>query len=223
MKYLVLILMMIYVGVCDEYTLRVSDNPTLGVVTIHDSDINYAHTDTNDVVTATLDSFSLIATDMGGNNSENTQLYVLIIPKLSMHLYIVPNPMEIVGHNVKKFSTSFDENFNISMYGMDNEGSAVVLLFDRDINPYESTGRIRIFDAVGNMITDYMPIHFGKNQQGQSVGVCVWNGRNIYGRVVGPASYVVYVEVHVVADMIIDDAINDIDTTYMKVIGVKYK
>ncbi len=223
MKYLLLLLIIVYFGVCDEHTLNITQSPTLGDVIAYDSTLSYTHTDTNDIQRSTLDSFTLVAIDNAGNISNNTKLYVLIVPKLEMQTYIVPNPLEIVGNNVKDFIPSFNSNFNISIYGMENKGSAVVLIFDRKINEYESNGRIRVLDAVGNVITDYLPIHFGTNSNGQSIGVCVWNGRNLYDRVVGPASYVVYIEVHVVAEMFTDDGVNEINETYIKVIGVKYK
>lgn len=224
MKYIILLLLIISSStIADEYTLKVVTTPTLGDVDVLDSSINYSHTDTNDITRATLDSMTIMAIDDAGNTSDDTKLYILIVPKFEMELYIVPNPMEVVGGNVKEFTSSFSDRFNISMYGMDNKGAAIILLFDREIDEYQSTGRIRVFDAVGNSITNYIPIQFGTNTDGQDIGVCVWNGRNTANRIVGPSSYVVYIEVHIVAQIETDDGINEINNTYIKVVGVKYR
>jgi hypothetical protein len=169
-----------------------------------------------------VDSFSLRAVDIAGNEGDENILYVLILPKLEMQIYIVPNPMEIIGNNVKDIYKSFDDEFNISAYNLGKQGSVLLLLFDRDIDVYNSKGRVKIFDAVGNTVTDYINVTFGYSSNNTPMGVCIWDGRNTNGRIVSPNSYLAYIEIYVTAKVFVDDGINEINTSYKKLIGVKY-
>ena len=223
MKVLIFILSLIIFTMCDDYTISIKSNPTLGSISVDNHKLTYSHTDTTDIRRATLDSISIIVTDDSDTLKDTSELFILIIPKFELDLYIIPNPMTIIGSNVKCIDKGVMDKFDISVFDMGDKGSALIVLFDRSIDKYNSSGRIKIFDPVGNPITSYMNIKFGTTDDGQDIGVCVWDGMNENNRLVGASGYAMYIELHVKSDIIIDNETNSIDQSFMKVVGVKYE
>jgi len=224
MKALLFIVMLISLGLSDSYKIMIQDVPTIGTVNVYnDSSLTYKHTDTNDITIATLDSFTVISKDGADNSSDETPMYVWVIPQFKLDVFVLPNPFEIIGGNVKEISPDIDNYFNISMHGIPNNGTAIIVRSDRPLDEFSSFGRVDIFDCVGTNLAKNIPMSFHKSSDGRSIGVGVWNGKNLNGRSVGSGMYVAYIEIHATAETAIDGDINTLKQTYNKVIGVRTK
>jgi len=184
MKSLLLILLLYILSFSDDYTLSITKDPTRGNIGVDDKYLTYTHDSIDDISTIVVDSFEVTAID-NNDNEGRAESYVLIIPTSKLDLYVLNNPLSVIGHNVKKL-TGLPMDIGIYNY---KEGMIFVLDGDVDI----TYGRISIFDPVGNLINNHTI--FETRTKDNLTFIAIWDGRNNFGRVVGPGSYVVYIEI----------------------------
>ena len=232
MKRIIILLLSCMFIFGDDYKLSISEQPTRGDVSISDKSITYTHNKTDDINTIVVDSIEIYATDDANNKSNNVSDYILIIPTNKLELYILNNPLEIVGHNIHNVSGLPSEYDDILSVYKNGDGMIFILSGDIDVR----SGRLVIFDPVGNMINNQT--FFDSRSKNDLTFIAVWDGRNNNGRIVGLGSYVVYIEVEYVERINskkykLPDGFEDVDIpdnlysedntqTFNAVIGIKY-
>ena len=155
----ILLLSTIIYGQLFVDSIHIIDSSVYGSVVSEGSYVDYVHSGTFPLYDTLLDSFSVIVT-VDGIESDTVYEYIKIIPDFRLSISVYPNPVYSV-HTTLSVRSSISVDDMISQY--------------------------KIFDAVGNSITDWTSMTF--NGSDHSVGI--WDLRNKNGRRVASGSYLV--------------------------------
>jgi hypothetical protein len=69
-----------------------------------------------------------------------------------------------------------------------------------DSDTTKHSGSVRIFDQVGNAVSDEFEMQFMELERGIMAGVAVWDVHNQSGRVVAPKAYVAIINIRLVLE-----------------------
>jgi len=203
------------------YTLSIVVDPMEGVATIDDGMVSYTHPN---LVRGSFvyDSFFIELEDANGM-MDTARYTIIVIPKETIDYHIIDNPLII--HNNTPAPINYDvlDYLNISAYKY-NYGSAIIIRTRLSLTLNDCSGIINIFDAVGNRVVSDMDMDWVTASDGKNVGVGVWDGRNLNGRVVGSGAYLVIINATLRYEIFTENGpvLETKHVSYRMMIGVKY-
>jgi len=173
-----------------DYTLHVVDEPKYGEVSVYGTSLYYSAPITDIIL---LDSFSIYAENT--LKSDVTYQYVLIMPISKSKLYAI--------YHLDPYDLFTDP---ISFYS--NDEIFIVILSDHRFLD-NSLGSVKIYDAVGNKLTNEIPMRVSKTTNGQWALYTMWDKINLNGRLVASGAYIAIVR----AKLIFNDKKEEIINT----------
>jgi len=221
MKYVILSVLL-FIVLIYPYTISIVVDPAEGEASIDSGMVSYFYPYDVDG-SFILDSFSVELVDVNGMS--DTALYkVIVIPREEINYYVLPNPMVVSGNNADELSYDVLNYLNLSAYKYQH-GSAILLSTRLDLDLQKCHGVMTIFDAVGNAIARDLPMEWLISTDNKRIGVAVWNGRNLNGRIVGSGAYVVFIDANLQYDIYSPDGVQTElkHVVYKVMVGVKYK
>jgi hypothetical protein len=120
------------------------------------------------------------------------------------------------GHEAKKLDEGLINHYK--MYDNKDKGVAIIVEAKGPVSNLEiQSGNVRIFDQIGNAVSEQMPMNFVVSNKGAVSGVAVWDAKNEKGRNVGAGTYLAVVNV----SMVFYDRSSRVERSYRKMIQVK--
>jgi hypothetical protein len=144
--------------------------------------------------------------------------------ELGIRLMIYPQPLEleVVGGEsirTKNINADMYEFYNLDEIGIPADAGALFIIEASGPLSIEDNhrGKARVLDNLGNSVSQELTFKFVAKENGNLVGVAVWDAKNRSGRIVGRGTYLVTVDATLI---FADDAKKR--KKLVKTIGVKY-